>query len=522
MIDRHLDPSNITPSLLRWSKDYLDALKAGADLTVLQRDWEALGEALAALAAKGLLDSSAASAARAVATNVLSVSSSAFALEKSFQKTKQQALDEITYRIGNIFVEGSLPNRKRSLSTVERRSKRACRSTSESPTTPPPPSTDDYPTPPSSTLSISTPLPSGTSGISRATPSKAEPDHTLVRLWFLQNLSYPYPTNAQKDKLASAAGIARSKVDSDLTNYRRRAGWTAILNEWCSGDRDAMRRLIDKVEAGKEKRQEVLDAVQGCKDYLTMKEEKTVRNDLLSNIRQAGRSSASKPKHRTTSSTSSASTGTSSSMFSSASALAGRPATPRSFSNGSMASSLSEVSAAADVFFPPTSAASTAEQAAALVAGRKRLVSNVAPGGPVTPPKRLRTAYPHFISPRDGASSSAQALASATGTSSGIAQGENGQYAFFLPPTPLTALPSSATFDAANEGTGYRTTASKAVSSGGIWSTDAALPTVAQVNGQAGQAQSQAMNWAMPDTWEFQPEVSFGWGAAMPPSGSYQ
>lgn len=107
-------------------------------------------------------------------------------------------------------------------------------------------------------------------------PSEPPIDHTVVRLWFLDNLAYPYPTAQQKDFLAKTAGIQRSQVDSDLTNYRRRAGWTDIMNVWCGGDRNAMKKLMNRVEKGKEQRKKILDAVQGCRDYLTMKENNKV------------------------------------------------------------------------------------------------------------------------------------------------------------------------------------------------------------------------------------------------------
>lgn len=48
------------------------------------------------------------------------------------------------------------------------------------------------------------------------------------------------------------------------------------MNMWCGGDRNAMKKLMEKVERGKEQRKEILDAVQGCKDYLTMKESSRV------------------------------------------------------------------------------------------------------------------------------------------------------------------------------------------------------------------------------------------------------
>ncbi|KAK6908417.1 hypothetical protein I204_06399 [Kwoniella mangroviensis CBS 8886] len=103
-----------------------------------------------------------------------------------------------------------------------------------------------------------------------------EPDHSVVRLWFLNHLSKPYPTLSQKETLATKAGITRNKVDSDLTNFRRRAGWTDLMNRFCGGDRDKMKRLIERVESGREQREEVLKSVQRMKDYLGRKEEERV------------------------------------------------------------------------------------------------------------------------------------------------------------------------------------------------------------------------------------------------------
>lgn len=110
------------------------------------------------------------------------------------------------------------------------------------------------------------------------TPTPTKPpnltDH--LRLWFLQNLSNPYPTPAKKDFLATASGVPRSKVDSDLTNWRRRAGWTDIKDRWAEGDKARMRRLIEGYEEGLEGREEVVEEIERMRGYLERREEERV------------------------------------------------------------------------------------------------------------------------------------------------------------------------------------------------------------------------------------------------------
>ena len=99
-------------------------------------------------------------------------------------------------------------------------------------------------------------------------------DH--LRLWFLQHLAYPYPTPNEKDSLISLTNSTRSKIDSDLTNWRRRAGWTDIKDKFAQKSKDRMRTLIERVESGKECRKDVLDAVEGMKAYLERRREEKV------------------------------------------------------------------------------------------------------------------------------------------------------------------------------------------------------------------------------------------------------
>ncbi len=109
-----------------------------------------------------------------------------------------------------------------------------------------------------------------------ASPTRSPNPTDHLRLWFLQNLSNPYPTPAEKDFLATAAGVPRSKIDSDLTNWRRRAGWTDIKDRWAERDKAKMRRLIEGYEEGAEMREEVVEEIQRMRGYLERREEERV------------------------------------------------------------------------------------------------------------------------------------------------------------------------------------------------------------------------------------------------------
>ena len=103
-------------------------------------------------------------------------------------------------------------------------------------------------------------------------PTIPPPNLDALRLWFLAHLSNPYPTSSEKESLATSAGIPRAKIDSDMTNWRRRAGWTDIKDRWAGGDKARMRRLIEGVEHGEEARGEVREEVERMKGYLERRE----------------------------------------------------------------------------------------------------------------------------------------------------------------------------------------------------------------------------------------------------------
>ena len=103
---------------------------------------------------------------------------------------------------------------------------------------------------------------------------RAANDH--LRLWFLEHLAFPYPTPNEKDDLSSLTGFARTKIDSDLTNWRRRAGWTEIKDTYARGSRKDMQTLMERVELGTERNKAVLDAVEKMRAYLERREEEKV------------------------------------------------------------------------------------------------------------------------------------------------------------------------------------------------------------------------------------------------------
>lgn len=89
-------------------------------------------------------------------------------------------------------------------------------------------------------------------------------------------------------------GLPRAKVETDLTNWRRRSGWTDIKDQYADGSREKMQRLIEKVERGKEKREVVYAAVDQMKGYLRREEEEKV-GDWVLEVSMGFRVSTSSP-----------------------------------------------------------------------------------------------------------------------------------------------------------------------------------------------------------------------------------
>ncbi|WWC70543.1 uncharacterized protein I206_104494 [Kwoniella pini CBS 10737] len=283
----------------RFQKTFLLALKEGDDLSESYANLYDLSRNLTEITKTGTLGAKTATIAWTVANNIALVSKEALMLEESYSSS----MEKLTHKVNHILLcdhgKRSRPSSSDS-STPVRSSKRYRAESCSSPSTPPTRSTS--PTP------------------SDSPSNQKEPDHTIVRTWFLQNLQKPYPTQAQKEHLSKKAGITVKKVDSDLTNFRRRSGWTECMQRFCGGDRDKMKKMIERVIAGKEERLEVIDSVEGIKDYLGKREEERVGDWVreitaltstlpkVPNTPSSSETSSTISKHRSTSSLSSMST----------------------------------------------------------------------------------------------------------------------------------------------------------------------------------------------------------------------
>ncbi|KPV72172.1 uncharacterized protein RHOBADRAFT_56002 [Rhodotorula graminis WP1] len=71
------------------------------------------------------------------------------------------------------------------------------------------------------------------------------------REYFLAHFSNPYPSPADKDHLlALVPRHTKTQLDTWFVNNRRRSGWAALRRAHTSGSAEAMRRLVDDVDAG--------------------------------------------------------------------------------------------------------------------------------------------------------------------------------------------------------------------------------------------------------------------------------
>ncbi|WWC95867.1 hypothetical protein V866_002734 [Kwoniella sp. B9012] len=295
--------SSLMTSLLDLQPWSLQAIQKGEDYELCLQTWQEMHQNITKCKENNTLDGRTSALVYTIANNVKLIASELLKL----QDANQTAVEDLTNKVGTLVFQENYA-KKRSLdspsspSTPLRSSKRQRAPSLSSPSTP------------------ITRAPSPTPTDHRSTPPKKEenqkqPDHSVVRLWFLNHLSKPYPTLSQKETLATKAGITRNKVDSDLTNFRRRAGWTDLMNRFCGGDRDKMKRLIERVENGREEREEVLKSVQRMKDYLGRKEEERV-GDWVREVTALTSSLTSNTSSTTTTLTSTSSSSDSSSTTS--------------------------------------------------------------------------------------------------------------------------------------------------------------------------------------------------------------
>ncbi|WWC62321.1 uncharacterized protein I303_104917 [Kwoniella dejecticola CBS 10117] len=301
---RRVASSSLADSFAGFQRDFLEALRIHDTPSLYE--WDRLAGEVNERAMNGSLDPEDAKIVVAVASNVQALSADVLQM----QRTQQSAVEMIVGKLQNLLGSSEAGCKRfhgetSSMSTPSRSSKRPRAEPFASPSEPATRPSSPYPAPSSE----------------GPQPQTQEPDHTFIRTWFLQNLSKPYPTASQKEYLSKKAGITVKKVDSDLTNFRRRSGWTDLMQKFAGGDRDKMKKMIERVAAGKEEREEVLERVEGIKDYLGKREEERVGDwvreitALSSNIpsltdlpSDSSDSSSTISKHRSTSSLSSMST----------------------------------------------------------------------------------------------------------------------------------------------------------------------------------------------------------------------
>ncbi|EKC98308.1 sexual development regulator [Trichosporon asahii var. asahii CBS 8904] len=87
-----------------------------------------------------------------------------------------------------------------------------------------------------------------------------------LRSWFLSNLAHPFPSRAERQKMASIASTTPRNVESSFTNWRRRSGWSAVRRKWGGQSRTGMRLLIQRYEA-RSLEPEASDAISKMRSY---------------------------------------------------------------------------------------------------------------------------------------------------------------------------------------------------------------------------------------------------------------
>jgi len=237
----------------------------------LVRVWCAYEKAIAGYAASQSLDPRTASDLSAIVSNVKTLASARLKLDEDFEREIASMSADISAlgitdpgeRDHNSDANFPARTKRRLLhddSDRCRTSKRSCR-----------PTTTKYlptPSPPPSTKSLK---PSST--ITPHTSTTANPAPDPVRQYFLTHLSSPYPTPTEKEKLCKKAKITRRKLESDLTNWRRRSDWTDIMNTYCGGDKGSMKTMISAIERGEERDEELLARFGRMKAYLEKRDE---------------------------------------------------------------------------------------------------------------------------------------------------------------------------------------------------------------------------------------------------------
>lgn len=97
------------------------------------------------------------------------------------------------------------------------------------------------------------------------TPPETD-EGNYLRSWFLSNLAHPFPSRAERERMASMTDSTPRNVEASFTNWRRRSGWSTIRRRWGGQSKTGMRSLLKLFEAGVLE-PEVSDAITEMQSY---------------------------------------------------------------------------------------------------------------------------------------------------------------------------------------------------------------------------------------------------------------
>lgn len=258
-------PSAIQRHLHGLYHSLLADLAAGHSPDVRQhKDWDQAQVMVISAKARGKLSREDAQTAAAISHNVLNILEFVGKMEQEAEADLKDLADSLT-RIAISGGPSLFDPAKRMLTTDRLKSQKR----RQWPPSPSPSERSFSPTPTSTPLSSA---PSSPTASAFPMPIPREPsDH--IREWFLDHLASPFPTFDEKIELSRLTGIARPKIDSDLTNWRRRTGWTDVRNKYGDGDKEKTKEVIERVLNGEDDREDLVEAVEKMKSYLKRERE---------------------------------------------------------------------------------------------------------------------------------------------------------------------------------------------------------------------------------------------------------
>ncbi|SCV70951.1 BQ2448_3713 [Microbotryum intermedium] len=109
-----------------------------------------------------------------------------------------------------------------------------------------------------------------------------EEDHSILhyRSYFLEHISWPYPSPSDREQLLGAVPAhGRAQLSNWFVNSRRRSGWSALARTFGGGTKKGMEELIGRVEAGQGTEEEA-ESVDKVRRYFEDDGSLTIRPDL--------------------------------------------------------------------------------------------------------------------------------------------------------------------------------------------------------------------------------------------------